>query len=139
MTTRDSADAVVRSWTAGRVVIRGADEDFCAGGDVHALARLHSRGRAAMAELFDAFARALRAVTSAGPRDSCRAWARGRGGFELMQACDIAITRSDARIADIHSRFGQVPGGDSRQPPLPHSSDGRNRHDRGALGDRCLA
>jgi enoyl-CoA hydratase/carnithine racemase len=32
-----------------------------------------------------------------------------------MQACDIALVREDASIADNHSNFGQVPGGGSSQ------------------------
>jgi enoyl-CoA hydratase len=37
------------------------------------------------------------------------------GGFELMQAGDIVIVRDDAKIADNHSNFGQVPGGGGSQ------------------------
>lgn len=98
------------------ILIRGAGPDFCVGGDVQALARLHEDGRAAMAELFGAFARALRAVGSAPvPVVAAVHGHAVAGGFELMQACDIAVVRADARIADIHSRFGHVPGGGSTQ------------------------
>jgi enoyl-CoA hydratase/carnithine racemase len=37
------------------------------------------------------------------------------GGFELMMACDVAIVRDDARIADHHATVGMVPGGGSSQ------------------------
>lgn len=37
------------------------------------------------------------------------------GGFELMQSCDIALVRADAKIADNHANFAQVPGGGSSQ------------------------
>jgi enoyl-CoA hydratase/carnithine racemase len=98
------------------IVIRGAGADFCAGGDVGALAALHERGRAAMAELFTEFRRALTAITSAPvPVVAAVHGHAVAGGFELMQACDLAVVRTDARISDIHSRFGQVPGGGSTQ------------------------
>ncbi|TNC25129.1 enoyl-CoA hydratase/isomerase family protein [Amycolatopsis alkalitolerans] len=98
------------------IVIRGAGADFCAGGDVGALATLHARGRAAMAELFTEFRRALTTITSAPvPVVAAVHGHAVAGGFELMQACDIAVVRTDARISDIHSRFGQVPGGGSTQ------------------------
>jgi enoyl-CoA hydratase/carnithine racemase len=69
-----------------------------------------------MAELFTSFARALRAITSAPvPVVAAVHGHAVAGGFELMHACDIAIVHTDARIADIHSRFGHVPGGGSTQ------------------------
>jgi enoyl-CoA hydratase/carnithine racemase len=37
------------------------------------------------------------------------------GGFELMQACDIVLVSENARIADNHARYGQVPGGGGTQ------------------------
>jgi 2-(1,2-epoxy-1,2-dihydrophenyl)acetyl-CoA isomerase len=112
----EAIETLAANEEVGAIVIRGAGEDFCAGGDVHALAQLRGRGRAAMAELFGAFARALRAVTSVPvPVVAAVHGHAVAGGFELMQACDIAIARTDARIADIHSRFGHVPGGGSTQ------------------------
>jgi enoyl-CoA hydratase/carnithine racemase len=37
------------------------------------------------------------------------------GGFEFMLAADIALVRDDARIADNHVNYGQLPGGGSSQ------------------------
>jgi enoyl-CoA hydratase/carnithine racemase len=37
------------------------------------------------------------------------------GGFELMQSCDIVLVHENAKIADTHSNFGQIPGGGSTQ------------------------
>lgn len=98
------------------ILIRGAGRDFCVGGDVRALARLRGRGGPAVAELFRQFARALDAITAAPvPVVAAVHGHAVAGGFELMQACDIAVVREDARIADIHNRFGHVPGGGSTQ------------------------
>lgn len=35
------------------------------------------------------------------------------GGFELVVACDLVVIADDARIGDVHSSFGVVPGGGS--------------------------
>jgi enoyl-CoA hydratase/carnithine racemase len=37
------------------------------------------------------------------------------GGFELMQAADIAVVREDAKLADNHTNFGLIPGGGDTQ------------------------
>lgn len=98
------------------IVIRGAGDDFCVGGDVDELAELHRAGREAMRALFVEFGRALRAITSAPvPVVAAVQGNAVAGGFEIMQACDVVVVCADARIADIHSRFGHVPGGGSTQ------------------------
>lgn len=114
---RELADAIPGLAAEVRViVVRGAGPDFCAGGDVGSLAALHARGRSAMAELFDEFRRALTAITSAPvPVVAAVHGHAVAGGFELMQSCDIAVVSADAKISDIHNRFGQVPGGGSTQ------------------------
>jgi 2-(1,2-epoxy-1,2-dihydrophenyl)acetyl-CoA isomerase len=114
---RDLADAITD--LAGRhriIVLRGAGSDFCVGGDVGALAQLHARGRDATAELFAAFRTACRAVETAPvPVIAAVHGHAVAGGFELVQCCDLAVVAADARIADIHCRYGQVPGGGSTQ------------------------
>jgi enoyl-CoA hydratase/carnithine racemase len=112
----DAVGSLAADDDVGVILIRGAGQDFCVGGDVQALARLRGLGRAAMAELFSSFAFALRTITSAPVPVLAAVHGHAvAGGFELMQACDIAIVRADARIADVHSRFGHVPGGGSTQ------------------------
>ncbi|OLF06665.1 hypothetical protein BLA60_30855 [Actinophytocola xinjiangensis] len=37
------------------------------------------------------------------------------GGFELMQACDLAVVAQDARIGDAHAVHGLLPGGGGTQ------------------------
>ncbi|SHL12029.1 2-(1,2-epoxy-1,2-dihydrophenyl)acetyl-CoA isomerase [Pseudonocardia thermophila] len=96
------------------IVLRGSGPDFCAGGDVGELARLHAEGRAV--ELFAAFRRACAVLGSvAVPVVAAVHGHAVAGGFELVQSCDLAVVSADARIADIHCRYGQVPGGGSTQ------------------------
>ena len=98
------------------ITLRGAGASFCAGGDVHELAQLHAQGREAMRRLFYEFKRAIRTITEVRVPVVCVVQgSAAAGGFELMTACDVAVVSSDAQIADIHSRFGQVPGGGSTQ------------------------
>jgi len=37
------------------------------------------------------------------------------GGFELILACDLVLAAEEARIGDVHTSFGVVPGGGSTQ------------------------
>ncbi len=98
------------------IVIRGAGGNFCAGGDFDEVERLRATGPAGLRPLFENFATACRAVAQvAVPVVAVVEGVAMAGGFELMQAADITLVRDDARIADNHLRFGQVPGGGSTQ------------------------
>ncbi|WP_205698875.1 enoyl-CoA hydratase/isomerase family protein [Conexibacter sp. SYSU D00693] len=98
------------------VLIRGAGGNFCVGGDFHELERLRQEGPQATAELFAAFGRACDAVGQVSAPVVCAVEGYAMaGGFELLQAADIAIVTDEARIADNHANFGQVPGGGSSQ------------------------
>jgi len=98
------------------VVIRGAGGNFCVGGDVPEIDRLRARGRDALATLFRAFRGALAAIAEVPvPVVAAVEGNAAAGGFELIQAVDIAVVRDDARLADVHLRFGQIPGGGSTQ------------------------
>lgn len=98
------------------VVIRGSGGNFCAGGDFDEVQRLRSAGPEALRTLFERFAAAC-AVVGEIPQPVIAAveGVATAGGFELMQACDIALVRDDARICDNHVRFGMVPGGGGSQ------------------------
>lgn len=98
------------------VLIRGAGGNFCAGGDVDEVGRLRSAGRESLRSLFDAFASACAAIeTVAQPVVVAVEGAAMAGGFELMQAADVALVRDDARICDNHVNVGMVPGGGGSQ------------------------
>jgi enoyl-CoA hydratase/carnithine racemase len=104
-----SADPAVKV-----IVIRGAGENFCAGGDVTEVERLRSTGPEALRALFDAFRRACDVITTVDvPVVAAVEGVAMAGGFELMQAADIVIVSDDAKIADNHINFGMIPGGGS--------------------------
>jgi enoyl-CoA hydratase/carnithine racemase len=112
--TRLSADVDV-------IVIRGAAGNFSAGGDFNEVARLRAEGAEALAALFDGLGRACTVIADIPvPVVAAVEGYALAGGFELMQACDIAIVRHDAQIGDNHSNHGLVPagGGSQRLPRL---------------------
>ncbi len=98
------------------IVIRGAGGTFCVGGDFHELERLRQEGREATLGLFAAFASACRTI---GQLDvPVVAVVEGHamaGGFELAQAADVVLVAEDAKLADNHANFAQVPGGGGSQ------------------------
>lgn len=121
------------------IVIRGAGGNFSVGGDVDEVQRLRAEGPAALAELFASFGRALAAIAELPvPVVAAVEGHALAGGFELMQACDLAVVAQDARLGDHHARFGMVPGGGGSQR-LPRLA-GRQRA-LGLLltGDRLTA
>jgi enoyl-CoA hydratase/carnithine racemase len=100
----------------GVVVIRGAGGNFCAGGDFREVEALRERGPDALAHLFAAFGRACEALGRIDvPVVAAVKGVATAGGFELMQASDIAVVAEDARLADNHSNFGMLPGGGGSQ------------------------
>lgn len=120
MTTAMASDLAAALLDAGSrgdvrvVVIRGAGENFCAGGDFGEVMRLRAEGRAALYGLFTAFRSACDAISSIEvPVIAAVQGVAAAGGFELMLAADIALVSADARISDSHVVFGMIPGGGS--------------------------
>jgi enoyl-CoA hydratase/carnithine racemase len=98
------------------IVISGAGGNFCAGGDVEEVERLRAEGPEALRTLFDAFRQACGVIAAIDvPVIAAVQGVAMAGGFELMQAADIALVQADAKIADSHINFGMIPGGGSSQ------------------------
>lgn len=98
------------------VLVRGAGGNFCAGGDFAEVKRLREEGPPSLEALFAAFGRACTAA-GAIPQPVVVA-VEGMamaGGFEFMQAADVALVAESARICDNHVNFGMVPGGGGSQ------------------------
>ncbi|HWJ82459.1 MAG TPA: enoyl-CoA hydratase/isomerase family protein [Nocardioides sp.] len=98
------------------LLIRGAGGNFCAGGDFDEVQRLRAEGADALRRLFESFGGACAAIGEVEqPVVAAVEGVATAGGFELMQACDVALVRDDARICDNHVNFGMVPGGGGSQ------------------------
>lgn len=107
------ADAAGR---ADVIVVRGAGGNFCAGGDFHEVARLREQGRAALRPLFETFIGVCELIAKLPvPVVAAVEGYAMAGGFELIQACDVAVVRDDAVLADNHLNFGMIPGGGGSQ------------------------
>jgi 2-(1,2-epoxy-1,2-dihydrophenyl)acetyl-CoA isomerase len=98
------------------IVIAGAGGNFCAGGDVEEVEHLRAQGPDQLRVLFEAFRAACDTIAVIDvPVIAAVEGVAMAGGFELMQAADIALVRVDAKIADSHINFGMIPGGGSSQ------------------------
>lgn len=98
------------------ITIRGAGGNFCAGGDFHEVQRLRQQGDDALRGLFRAFRSALAVIDAVDvPVVALVEGNAMAGGFELLQAVDVCLARSDARLCDNHVNYGQVPGGGGSQ------------------------
>jgi enoyl-CoA hydratase/carnithine racemase len=98
------------------IVLSGAGGNFCAGGDVEEVERLRAEGPEGLRTLFDAFRQACGVIAAIDvPVIAAVQGVAMAGGFELMQAADIALVQADAKIADSHINFGMIPGGGSSQ------------------------
>ncbi|GLZ55605.1 enoyl-CoA hydratase/isomerase family protein [Actinomycetospora sp. NBRC 106378] len=118
------------------IVVRGAGGTFSAGGDVDEVARLAAEGPAALRVLFERFGRACSVVaTLSVPVVAVVEGHAMAGGFEFMQASDIALVRDDAVLADNHLAVGQVPGGGGSQR-LPRLVGPQRALGHILLGDR---
>jgi enoyl-CoA hydratase/carnithine racemase len=98
------------------IVINGAGGNFCAGGDVEEVERLCAKGADQLRTLFESFRQVCATIAAIDvPVIAAVEGVAMAGGFELMQAADIALVRADAKIADSHINFGMIPGGGSSQ------------------------
>ena len=98
------------------IVIRGSGGNFCVGGDFAEVVRLSAQGDDALAELFESFGAACRRIGEIDvPVIAAVEGFATAGGFELMLASDIVVISDNAKVADHHANFAQIPGGGSTQ------------------------
>lgn len=118
LTVSDLLDAVRRIEADPEirvVVLRGAGKAFSAGGDLEGYLDLYREPQAFLGflrrfnELLEAIERSDK-IYVAVVHGHCVA-----GGVELMLACDVVVAANEARIADGHLNFAQLPGAGGSQ------------------------
>jgi enoyl-CoA hydratase/carnithine racemase len=97
------------------LVITGVEDVFCVGLHLRVLERAfndHAYFRSVLDRFNTILFRlgALAVPVIAAVNGTCRA-----GGFELMLAADLVLAANEARIGDVHTPFGVMPGGGSTQ------------------------
>jgi enoyl-CoA hydratase/carnithine racemase len=100
---------------ARAIVVQGAGGNFCAGADLKYVSA-NRRDETTMRRFIEQLKRAFFQAEN-GPVPVIAA-VKGyalAGGFELLQACDIAIVAEDAVLGDQHANFGLIPGGGGTQ------------------------
>ena len=94
------------------IVLRGAGEHFCAGGNLQGLSARRQAGPAAQARMIDLlhqWVEALRACPK--PVVAAVEGAAAGAGFSIALACDLIVAADDARFIVSHARLGLTPDG----------------------------
>ena len=97
------------------LIVRGEGRGFCAGADLGAVDDNLADARRLAAHM--AYWHRVFGHLADSPLPSIAA-VHGvalAGGFELMQACDLAVVADDARLGDQHAVYGLLPSGGGTQ------------------------
>jgi enoyl-CoA hydratase/carnithine racemase len=111
----ESIATVAADPTLVAMVIQGTGKAFCVGLDIDLLDRAFEDSDyfTSVLQRYGQVLRELEALdvpVVAAVNGITRA-----GGFEMMLACDLVLAAEEARIGDVHTSFGVVPGGGSTQ------------------------
>jgi enoyl-CoA hydratase/carnithine racemase len=94
------------------VVLRGAGEHFCAGGNLQGLMARREAGREAQARMLELLHRWIETLHSfPKPVIAAVEGAAAGAGFSLVLACDLVVAAEDARFMLSHAKLGLSPDG----------------------------
>jgi enoyl-CoA hydratase/carnithine racemase len=101
------SDAAIRC-----VILGGAGNTFCSGGDLKRIAGARSRPPEAQAQAIEQFGRFVRAIQlSTKPVVAAVEGVAAGGGMSLALACDLLVAAEDARFVMSYAKLGLTPDG----------------------------
>ena len=97
------------------LVVQGTGKGFCVGLDIELLERAFEDPKY-FESILVRFGKVLLNIEALDlPVIAVVSGITRAGGFELMLACDLVLAAQEARIGDVHTSFGVLPGGGSTQ------------------------
>jgi enoyl-CoA hydratase/carnithine racemase len=108
----EAFDTVERDPSIRAVVITGADNFFCAGGNLNRLLENRAKDPAVQADSIDMLAQWISALRlSSKPVIAAVEGAAAGAGFSLALACDLIVAADNAKFAMSYARVGLTPDG----------------------------
>jgi enoyl-CoA hydratase/carnithine racemase len=105
-------DNAERDTSIRAVVLTGADEFFCAGGNLNRLLENRAKEPSAQAHSIELLAQWILALrTSTKPVIAAVEGAAAGAGFSLALACDLIVAAEDAKFVMSYARVGLTPDG----------------------------
>jgi enoyl-CoA hydratase/carnithine racemase len=105
-------EAAERDTSIRAVVLTGADDFFCAGGNLNRLIENRAKDPSVQAQSIDQLAQWILALrTSTKPIIAAVAGAAAGAGFSLALACDLIVAAEDAKFVMSYARVGLTPDG----------------------------
>ncbi|MPW19972.1 enoyl-CoA hydratase [Paraburkholderia sp. CNPSo 3157] len=108
----EAMDTAERDPSIGAVVIAGADQFFCAGGNLNRLLENRAKDPSVQAQSIDLLGEWIAALqASSKPVIAAVEGAAAGAGFSLALACDLIVAADDAKFVMSYARVGLTPDG----------------------------
>ena len=108
----EAIDTAERDPSIGAVVITGADNFFCAGGNLNRLLENRAKDPSVQAQSIDLLGEWIAALqASSKPVIAAVDGAAAGAGFSLALACDLIVAADDAKFVMSYARVGLTPDG----------------------------
>jgi enoyl-CoA hydratase/carnithine racemase len=108
----EAFDVAERDASITAVVITGADNFFCAGGNLNRLLENRAKDPSEQAQSIDALAAWISTIRDCSkPVIAAVEGAAAGAGFSLVLACDMVVSADDAKFVMAYARVGLTPDG----------------------------